>query len=80
MEKPDLENIFPNYEILNNNNIEFAGGELEVNLTQLVKGSKMDEDGYLVAGNKKYDLKNAKVTFEVDKDKVTVLTTELNLE
>ncbi|MCQ3035185.1 MAG: TOBE domain-containing protein [Bacilli bacterium] len=72
MSKPDLANIFPNCEVLRSNNVELSDGEVEVDLTQLLKGSKMDEDGYLVKGDKKYDLTGAKLTLEIDRTKIEV--------
>ncbi len=70
MKKPDLQNIFTNCEIQNDNSVELANGYVDVDLTQLVKDSKMDEDGYLVVKDKKYDLKGAKLTLEIPKEKV----------
>ena len=72
MAKENLQNIFTNCEVLKNNNVELADGKLEIDLTQLVKGSKVDEDGYLVAGNKKYDLTGAKLTLEIPLDKIDI--------
>ncbi len=72
MKKENLENIYPNCEVLKNNNIELADGELEVDLSQLIKGSKIDEDGYLVSGSKKYDLTGAKLTIEIPLDKIDI--------
>lgn len=70
MKKPDLRNVFPGCEVQSDNSVELANGYVDVDLTQLLKGSKMDEDGYLVLGEKKYDLKGAKLTLEFDKEKV----------
>ena len=72
MKKENLQNIFTNCEVLRNNNVELCDGELEVDLTQLIKGSKVDEDGYLVSGNKKYDLTGAKLTLEIPLDKIDI--------
>lgn len=72
MKKENLQNLYTNCEVLKNNNVELADGEIEVNLTQLIKGSKMDEDGYLVANNKKYDLTGAKLTVEIPIDKIDI--------
>lgn len=72
MKKENLQNIYPNCEVLKNNNVELADGELEVDLTQLVKGSKMDEDGYLCVDKKKYDLQGAKLTIEIPLDKIDI--------
>ena len=70
MKKPDLQNIFTNCEVQNDNSVEVANGYVDVDLTQLIKGSTMDEEGYLVFKNKKYDLKGAKLTVEFPKEKV----------
>lgn len=72
MKKENLQNIFTNCEVLKNNNVELADGELEVDLTQLAKGSKIDEDGYLLIGEKKYDLTGAKLTLEIPLDKIDI--------
>ena len=71
MKKERVQNLYPNCEVLKNNNVELSEGEIEVDLTQLIKGSKIDEDGYLVApNNKKYDLTGAKLTLEIPLDKI----------
>ena len=70
MKKPDFKNIFTNCKVLKNNHVELCGGEVEVDLTKLIKDSKMDEDGYLVVKDKKYDLTGAKITVEIEKDKI----------
>lgn len=72
MKKPNLQNLFTNCEVLRNNKVEIANGEVDVDLTQLAKGSKMDEDGYLCVGEKKYDLTGAKLTLEIAKEKVEI--------
>ena len=72
MKKEFLQNTYPNCEVLRNNNVELADGELEVDLTKLAKGSKMDEDGYLLIGDKKYDLTGAKLTLEIPLDKIDI--------
>ena len=71
MKKEVIQNLYPNCEILKNNNVELSDGEIEVDLTQLIKGSKIDEDGYLVSPTgKKYDLTGAKLTLEIPLDKI----------
>lgn len=72
MHKELLQNIYPNCEVLRNNKVELSVGEVDVDLTQLAKGSVMDEDGYLVIGTKKYDLAGAKLTLEVPLDKIDI--------
>ena len=70
MEKNELRNIFTNCEVLRNNHVVLAGEELKLDLSALIAGSKIDEDGYLVAGTKKYDLEGARLTLEIDKTKI----------
>ena len=70
MERQNLQNIFTNCEVQSDNSVELANGYVDVDLTQLCKGSKMDEYGNLVFKDKKYDLKGAKLTVEFDKEKV----------
>ena len=72
MKKPDLRNLYTNCEVQKDNSVELSTGYVDVDLTQLIKGSKMDEDGYLVSGQKKYDLTGAKLTLEIDKTKVQI--------
>ncbi len=76
MKKPDLNNIFTGCEVQKDNTIELAGGYLEADLTKLLPGSKLDEDGYLVKGDKKYDLYGAKLTVEIDKTKIDIYDNE----
>ena len=58
-------NKFEGY-IDNKNNVVFADGTWEVDVTTLLEGSTLDEEGYLVDKlGKKYDLKNADVEIEV---------------
>ncbi len=48
------------------NNVEFAGGEFECDVTQLYPGSHLDEDGYLItAAGEKLDLTDTEVKVEV---------------
>ena len=73
MEKEVLTNLYPNCEVNKDNTVDLSDASLEVDLTQLIKDSKMDEDGYLVAPNKKkYDLTGAKLTLEVGLDKIEI--------
>ena len=72
MKKPDLRNLYTNCEVQKDNSVELSTGYVDVDLTQLIKGSHMDDDGYLVSGDKKYDLNGAKLTLEIDKTKVQI--------
>ncbi len=48
------------------NNVEFAGGEFECDVTQLYPGSHLDEEGYLItAAGEKLDLTDTEVRVEV---------------
>ncbi len=72
MKKFEIRNVFPNCEVQKDNTVEVANGYLDVDLTKLLPGSKIDEEGYLVKGNKKYDLEGAKLTVEIDKEKIDI--------
>ncbi|MBR1846149.1 MAG: ABC transporter ATP-binding protein [Bacilli bacterium] len=64
--------------INNNNEVVIGEDPFPCDVTQLLKGSKLDEEGYLIGPDgKKYDLKNAPVVAEVPLDKVT-LSDDLN--
>lgn len=54
--------------VINKNNaVEFGDGVFECDITQLYKGSTLDEEGYLVtAGGEKLDLAGVEVNVEVD--------------
>ena len=71
MEKQDIRNIYPNLEVNKNDTVTLCDTDIDIDLTQLVKGSKIDEEGYIVAPNgKKYDFTGARVTLEIGLDKV----------
>ena len=72
MKKPNLQNLFANCEVQKDNSVELSTGYVDVDLTQLLKGSTMDDDGYLCLKDKKYDLTGAKLTLEIDKAKVQI--------
>ena len=72
MKKPNLQNLYTNCEVQKDNSVELSTGYVDVDLTQLLKGSTMDEDGYLCLKDKKYDLTGAKLTLEIDKAKVQI--------
>ena len=72
MKKPNLQNLYTNCEVQKDNSVELSTGYVDVDLTQLLKGSTMDEDGYVCLKDKKYDLTGAKVTLEIDKAKVQI--------
>ena len=72
MEKPLTQNIYPNCEVEKDDSVALANGYLDVDLTKLVPNSKIDEDGYVVAGSKKYDFTGAKITLDIPLDKITI--------
>lgn len=73
MEKADSTNIFIDSLVTKNNEIELDDDVIiPTDLTQIVQNSTIDEDGYLVANNKKYDLTDAKVT-------ATILPTNIEI-
>ena len=72
MKKPDLKNLYTNCEVQKDNSVELSTGYVDVDLTKLLPGSKMDEDGYLCHAGKKYDLTGAKLTLEIDRTKVQI--------
>ena len=72
MKKPNLQNLYANCEVQRDNSVELSTGYVDVDLTKLLKGSTMDEDGYLCLKDKKYDLAGAKLTLEIDKSKVQI--------
>ena len=60
-------NIYDDAYINKNNQVVFAGTEWDVDITTLLKGSTLDEEGYLIGpDNKKYDLNDADVIVNVD--------------
>ena len=79
--KPDLihimkrnitSNVFEGY-ITKNNQLTFAEATWDCDVTTLLKGSHVDEEGYLVdEKGKKYDLTDAEVTVEVDMNDIEI--------
>jgi len=65
--------------LINNSNQVIIGEDaFDCDVTQLLQGSKLDEEGYLVGPDgKKYDLKNAPVVAEVSLDKI-ILSDDLS--
>ena len=70
MKKEALQNLYTGCEVQKDNTVSLSDGYVDVDLTQLVPGSKMDEDGYVVFKDKKYDFAGAKLTLEVALDKL----------
>ena len=66
MKKELTKNLYPEAYLDKNNILIISDAEFEVDVTQLLKGSHVDEDLYLIAENgKKYDLDDADVIAEI---------------
>lgn len=65
-------NVFTDIQIDKNNNAVIDDVPFEVNITQLLANSNVDEDGYLVVGNSKYDLTGFKVTATVKPEDIQI--------
>ena len=66
MKKELTKNLYPEAWLDKNNKLIISDAEFEVDVTQLLKGSHVDEDLYLIAENgKKYDLDDADVIAEI---------------
>ena len=66
MKKQIVTNSYPDAWINNKNQVMISEAPFDCDVTKLLKGSKLDEDGYLVSKEgKKYDLKDADVIAEV---------------
>lgn len=72
MKKQLSTNVFTDIEIDKNNNAVINDVPFEVNITQLLANSNVDEDGYLVVGNSKYDLTGFKVTATVKPEDIQI--------
>ena len=65
MKKEFVSNVYDGY-ITKNNNVWFADGEFECDVTQLYEGSHLDEEGYLITKEgEKLDLTDVDVKVEV---------------
>jgi spermidine/putrescine transport system ATP-binding protein len=59
--------------ITKNNTVKFGDGEYECDITQLYKGSHIDEEGYLItAQGEKLDLTGVEVDVEVDTNAIAM--------
>lgn len=72
MKKQLSTNVFTDIQIDKNNNTVIDDVPFEVNITQLLANSNVDEDGYLVVGNSKYDLTGFKVTATVKPEDIQI--------
>ena len=67
MKRSSTENVYPEAYLDKNNKLIIADGEFDVDITQLLKGSHVDDDLYLIgADGKKYDLDDADVIASID--------------
>ncbi len=73
MKKQKIENLFTNLEVYKDDTIDISTGNFEVDLTQLIKNSKLDDEGYVISnGGKKYDFTGARVSAEIALDKIQI--------
>lgn len=72
MKKQLSTNVFTDIQIDKNNNAVIDDVPFEVNIIQLLANSNVDEDGYLVVGNSKYDLTGFKVTATVKPEDIQI--------
>ena len=74
MKKELTSNIYREAWINNKNQVVIGEDPFNCDLTQLLKGSSLSEDGYLVGPDgKKYDLNDADVVAEIALDKVEMI-------
>lgn len=75
MKKDFITNIYTDAYINDKNEVMIDEQPFMCDVTQLIKDSRLDEDGYLLVAKtkKKYDLKNANVVAEVDIDKIEIV-------
>ena len=75
MKKDFITNIYTDAYINDKNEVMIDEQPFMCDVTQLIKDSRLDEDGYLLVAKtkKKYDLKNADVVAEVDIDKIEIV-------
>lgn len=73
MKKEFTSNVYNGY-IDKNNNVIFANGKFECDVTQLIPGSKLDDEGYLVGPDGiVYDLYDADVKVNVDLKAIEII-------
>jgi len=75
MKKDFQVNIYTDAYINNNNEVMIDEKPFACDVTQLISGSKLDADGYLVVAKTKktYDLKNADVVAEIDIEDIQIV-------
>ena len=74
MHKELTENEYTDAYIDNNNNVVIGEDPFPVDVTKLIPGSTLDEQGYVIdsKNNKKYDFKDAEVVATIGLDKVAL--------
>lgn len=77
MKKTIISNIYSDAYINKNNDVVFAGGTFECDITSLIPNSKLDDDGYVIddKGNK-YDFNDADVIVDVDLTAIEIIDNE----
>lgn len=75
MKKDYTMNTYTDSWINKNNQVMIDDAPFDCDITQLLPGSKLDEDGYLLSkdGQHKYDLNDADVVAEIGLDKIDVV-------
>ena len=75
MKKDFVTNIYTDAWINKDNKVMIDDKPFDVDITQLIQGSRVDEDGYLVVDstNKKYDLNDADVIADIDVTKPQII-------
>ena len=74
MEKEVTSNIYPTAWINNKNQVVIGEDPFDADVTQLLAGSSLTDDGYLLGSDgKKYDLNDADVIAEIGLDKIEMI-------
>ena len=74
MKKTLTKNVYPEAWLDKNNRLIISDAEFDVDVTQLLKGSHVDEDLYLIGPDgKKYDLDDADVIAEIGLDAIELV-------
>lgn len=77
MKKDIVSNVYDDAYVNNDNRVVFAGGTFDCDVTQLIPGSHLDDEGYVIgADGKKYDFKDADVRVEVALPDIEIIDNE----
>ena len=77
MKKEMLSNVYDDAYIDNDNRVIIAGGAFACDVTQLIPGSHLDEEGYVIAPDgKKYDFKDADVFADIAFSDIEIIDNE----